>query len=164
MQNDLLCIININLYKKETPSRQTIPNGVSFNFHLKIEREKSNITATNSYAAGIAYSLYGTINASYCYNHGNISGADGAGGIAPKAQYGSGDKANYCLNGGVITSSNGIAYQASNNNVECFYYHNGDLLNVSDNSVATSADALALLNGGADANFFEVDNGKIVVK
>lgn len=123
-----------------------------------------NITATNSYAAGIAYSLYGTINASYCYNHGNISGADGAGGIAPKAQYGSGDKANYCLNGGVITSSNGIAYQASNNNVECFYYHNGDLLNVSDNSVATSADALALLNGGADANFFEVDNGKIVVK
>ena len=123
-----------------------------------------NITATNSYAAGIAYSLYGTINASYCYNHGNISGADGAGGIAPKAQYGSGDKANYCLNGGVITSSNGIAYQASNNNVECFYYSNGDLLNVSDNSVATSADALALLNGGADANFFEVDNGKIVVK
>ena len=123
-----------------------------------------NITAENSYAAGIAYSLYGTITANYCYNHGEIRGADGAGGIAPKAQYGTGDKANYCLNGGVITSSNGIAYQASNNNVECFYYSNGDLLNVSDNSVVTSADALALLNGGSDANFFEVDNGKIVVK
>ena len=123
-----------------------------------------NITAENSYAAGIAYSLYGTITANYCYNHGEIRGADGAGGIAPKAQYGSGDKANYCLNGGVITSSNGIAYQASNNNVECFYYANGDLLNVSDNSIVDSADALALLNGGTDANFFEVDNGKIVVK
>ena len=123
-----------------------------------------NITATNSYAAGIAYSLYGTINASYCYNHGNIDGADGAGGIAPKAQYGSGDKANYCLNSGTITSANGLTYQASNNNVECFYYSNGDLLNVSDNSVATSADALAALNSGADASFFEVENGKIVVK
>ena len=123
-----------------------------------------NITAENSYAAGIAYSLYGTITANYCYNHGEIRGADGAGGIAPKAQYGTGDKANYCLNAGDIISSNGLTYQASNNNVECFYYSNGDLLNVSDNSVATSADALALLNGGADANFFEVDNGKIVVK
>ena len=123
-----------------------------------------NITATNSYAAGIAYSLYGTINASYCYNHGNINGANGAGGIAPKAQFGSGDKANYCLNSGTITSANGLTYQASNNNIECFYYSNGELLNVSDNSVATSADALAALNGGADTNFFEVENGKIVVK
>jgi hypothetical protein len=123
-----------------------------------------DITAEHSYAAGIAYSLYGTVTANYCYNNGAVSGARGAGGIAPKAQYGSADKANYCLNGGFITSSNGLTYQASNNNVECFYYANGDLLNVSDNSVVTSADALALLNGGTDANFFELDNGTITVK
>ena len=122
-----------------------------------------NVTATNSYAAGIAYSLYGTINASYCYNHCNIHGADGAGGIAPKAQYGAGDKANYCLNAGTITSSNGLTYQASNINTECFYYDNGALLSVADGSAVTDADALAVLNGGADANFFEVDNGKITV-
>lgn len=123
-----------------------------------------NITAEQSYAAGIAYSLYGTINASYCYNKGAIAGANGAGGIAPKAQYGSGDKANYCLNGGVITSSNGIAYQASNNNVSCFYYNGaGELLNVSDNSLANTNDALSVLDGGTDANFFELDNGTITV-
>jgi hypothetical protein len=123
-----------------------------------------DITAEHSYAAGIAYSLYGTVTANYCYNNGAVSGARGAGGIAPKAQYGSADKANYCLNGGFITSSNGLTYQASNNNVECFYYANGDLLNVSTNNATTSADALALLNGGTDANFFELDNGTITVK
>ena len=122
------------------------------------------ITAEQCYAAGIAYSLYGTINASYCYNKGAISGADGAGGIAPKAQYGSGDKANYCLNAGVITSSHGTAYQASNNNVSCFYYNGaGELLNVSDNSLANTNDALNVLDGGTDANFFELDNGTITV-
>jgi hypothetical protein len=124
-----------------------------------------DITAEHSYAAGIAYSLYGTVTANYCYNNGAVSGARGAGGIAPKAQYGSGDKANYCLNGGVITSSNGIAYQASNNNVSCFYYNGaGELLNVSDNSLANTNDALSVLDGGADANFFDIENGEIVVK
>lgn len=122
------------------------------------------ITAEQCYAAGIAYSLYGTVNASYCYNKGAISGADGAGGIAPKAQYGTNDRANYCLNAGAITSSHGLVYQASNNNVSCFYYDGSStLLNVGDNTVASTSDALTLLDGGSDANFFELDNGIITV-
>jgi hypothetical protein len=122
-----------------------------------------NITAEQSYAAGIAYSLYGSVNASYCYNDGAISGADGAGGIAPKAQYGAGDKANYCLNAGVITSSNGVVYQASNNNLSCFYYSGEDLLDVVGNTAVTADDALAILNSGADNGFFTKDGGKITV-
>ena len=122
-----------------------------------------NITAEQSYAAGIAYSLYGTINASYCYNNGAISGADGAGAIAPKAQFGTSDKANYSLNAGVITSSSGLTYQASNVNTFCYYYDNGDLLNVT-NSVSTPADeVLGLLNSGADNSFFKLSSGIIVV-
>ena len=122
-----------------------------------------NITAEQSYAAGIAYSLYGSINASYCYNAGAISGADGAGGIAPKAQYGAGDKANYCLNAGTVTSSGGLTYQASNNNLSCFYYSGDDLLNVVDNTAVTADDALAILNGGADNTFFSKNGDKVVV-
>ena len=122
-----------------------------------------NVTAEQSYAAGIAYSLYGQINASYCYNAGNISGADGSGAIAPKAQYGAGDKANYCLNAGAITSANGTVYQGANNNVDCYYYNGADLLNVTGN-VAADADAvLAKLNGGTDNGFFTLSEGKITV-
>ena len=123
-----------------------------------------DITAEQSYAAGIAYSLYGNINASYCYNEGAVSGADAAGAIAPKAQYGANDKANYCLNAGVITSSNGKVYQGSNKNTSSYYYSNGALLNVANNAAVAEADALAVLNGGADADFFSTENGKIVVK
>ena len=123
-----------------------------------------NVTAEQSYAAGIAYSLYGTINASYCYNVGEINGADGAGAIAPKAQYGAGDKANYCLNAGVVASANGVVYQGSDKNTSSFYYNNGELFNVSNNSAATAEDALVLLNGGADKSFFATSNGVIVVK
>ena len=122
-----------------------------------------NITAEQSYAAGIAYSLYGSINASYCYNAGAISGADGAGGIAPKAQYGAGDKANYCLNAGAVTSSGGLTYQASNNNLSCFYYSGDDLMDVVGNTAVTADDALAILNGGADNTFFSKDGDKVVV-
>ena len=121
------------------------------------------ITAEASYAAGIAYSLYGNVNASYCYNEGTVNGADGAGAIAPKAQYGSADKANYCLNAGTITSSIGNVYQGANNNVSCYYYNNDELLNVSDNATIAEADALAVLNGGADNSFFSTNGGKIVV-
>ena len=130
---------------------------------LKYCANYGEIKAEKSYAAGIAYSLYGTINASYCYNNGAVYGADGAGAIAPKAQFGAGDKANYCLNAGAITSE-GNVYQGSNNNVSSFYYNNGELLNVSNNTVTTANDALAALNGGTDANFFKLDNGVIVVK
>ena len=123
-----------------------------------------NITAEESYAAGIAYSLYGNITASYCYNAGAISGADGAGAIAPKAQYGANDTAKYCLNAGTVTSSNGKVYQGSNKNTSSYYYSNGELLNVSDNAAVAEADALAALNGGADADFFGTSNGQIIVK
>ena len=122
-----------------------------------------DITAEQSYAAGIAYSLYGTITANYCYNEGAINGADGAGAIAPKAQYGTTDKALYCLNAGTISSSNGTIYQASNKNTSCFYYNNGELLSVGNDAPTTNADALSILNGGADSSFFIVNDGKIVV-
>ena len=123
-----------------------------------------DITAEQSYAAGIAYSLYGNIKASYCYNEGAINGADGAGAIAPKAQYGANDTANYCLNAGTVASANGKVYQGSNKNNSSYYYSNGALLNVSNNAAVAEADALAVLNGGADANFFTTEGGKIVVK
>ena len=122
-----------------------------------------NITAEQSYAAGIAYSLYGSVTANYCYNEGAINGADGAGAIAPKAQYGSTDKALYCLNAGTINSSNGTIYQASYTNTSCFYYNNGELLSVGNNAPTTNADALSILNGGADGTFFVESNGEIIV-
>ena len=122
------------------------------------------ITAEQSYAAGIAYSLYGNIKASYCYNEGAINGADGAGAIAPKAQYGANDTANYCLNAGTVASANGKVYQGSNKNNSSYYYSNGALLNVSNNAAVAEADALVVLNGGADADFFALEGGVIVVK
>ena len=131
---------------------------------LKYCANYGNITAEASYAAGIAYCLYGSITASYCYNEGAINGADGAGAIAPKAQYGTADKANYCLNAGTITSSNGIVYQGSNNNTSCYYYDGNVLKNVSGNTVATTEEAMTVLNGGTDTEFFSVENGKICVK
>ena len=131
---------------------------------LKYCANYGNITAVASYAAGIAYSLYGTINASYCYNEGVVNGADGAGAIAPKAQYGAGDKASYCLNAGTITSSNGIVYQGSNNNTSCYYYDGNVLKNVSGNTEVATEAAMSVLNGGTDTEFFSVENGKICVK
>ena len=122
------------------------------------------ITAEQSYAAGIGYSLYGNIVANYCYNEGAVNGADGAGAIAPKAQYGANDTANYCLNAGTITSANGKVYQGSNKNNSCYYYNNGGLWNVADDTAADATAALAVLNGGADAEFFTNENGVIVVK
>ena len=121
------------------------------------------VTAEQSHAAGIAYSLYGQINASYCYNAGNVFGADSAGGIAPKAEYGSGDKANYCLNAGEITS-NGTVYQASKNNTSCYYYNAGQLLNVANATVTDIETALAILNGGENTEFFSVVDGVITVE
>ena len=131
---------------------------------LKYCANYGTVSAEQSYAAGIAYSLYGTINASYCYNAGTVSGADGAGAIAPKAQYGTTDKASYCLNAGKITSSNGTVYQGSNQNVSSYYYDGTTLKNVADNSEVAEADALAILNGGSDNDFFSTENGKITVK
>ena len=121
------------------------------------------ITAEQSYAAGIGYSLYGNVTANYCYNAGAISGAKAAGAIAPKAQYGANDTAKYCLNAGEITSAKKV-YQGSNKNTSCYYYNNGVLYNVADNTVADADAALAVLNGGADADFFVNENGVIVVK
>lgn len=122
-----------------------------------------NITAEGSYAAGIAYSLYGGITANYCYNNGTINGADGAGAVAPKPQYGSNDNAKNCLNAGTITS-NGKTYQGANNNVSCYYYSGNSLLNVSNNEVAEQQAVLQTLNGGTDTNFFTISNGKISVE
>ncbi|MBR5585301.1 MAG: hypothetical protein IKW36_03575 [Alistipes sp.] len=139
---------------------QTPGSGATLNYCANY----GNITAEQSYAAGIAYSLYGSINANYCYNNGAVNGADGAGAIAPKAQYGAGDKANYCLNAGTVTSANGIVYQGSNNNTSCFYYYNDVLFDVKTNTETTTENALAILNGGTNNNFFSVEEGKITVK
>lgn len=127
------------------------------------------IVAEQSYAAGIGYSLYGNIKANYCYNAGAVNGADGAGAIAPKAQYGANDTANCCLNAGEITSAKKV-YQGSNKNTNSFYYSNGELwkMNLEGKkevvTLSTTEDALALLNGGADADFFVVENDVITVK
>lgn len=139
---------------------QTPSKAATFNYCANF----GAITAEQSYAAGIGYSLYGNIKANYCYNAGDVNGADGAGAIAPKAQYGANDTAKYCLNAGVITSANGKVFQGSNKNTSCYYYNNGELLNVADNAVVAVDDALAVLNGGADAQFFVNENGVIVVK
>lgn len=139
---------------------QTPSKAATFNYCANF----GAITAEQSYAAGIGYSLYGNIKANYCYNAGAVAGADGAGAIAPKAQYGANDTAKYCLNAGVITSANGKVFQGSNKNTSCYYYNNGELLNVADNAVVAVEDALAVLNGGADAQFFANENGVIVVK
>ena len=121
------------------------------------------ITAEQSYAAGIAYSLYGSIKASYCYNAGAVYGADSAGGIAPKAQYGAQDTATNCLNAGEITSPVKV-YQGSNINSNNYYYNGSELLNVSDNSAVTVEEALSILNGGENAEFFSVVDGVITVE
>ena len=139
---------------------QTPSKAATFNYCANF----GAITAEQSYAAGIGYSLYGNIKANYCYNAGDVNGADGAGAIAPKAQYGANDTAKYCLNAGVITSANGKVFQGSNKNTSCYYYNNGELLNVADNAVVAVDAALAVLNGGADAQFFVNENGVIVVK
>ena len=120
-----------------------------------------SIVAEQSYAAGIAYSLYGQINASYCYNNGSVNGADGAGAIAPKAQYGTADKASYCLNAGAINSANGVVYLGSKNNVSCYDLSTGTLVEVGKTDAVAFETALAVLNGGADAEFFASANGTI---
>ncbi|MBR4844763.1 MAG: hypothetical protein IKV06_07625, partial [Alistipes sp.] len=138
---------------------QTPSKAATFNYCANF----GAITAEQSYAAGIGYSLYGNVTANYCYNAGAVNGADGAGAIAPKAQYGANDTANCCLNAGEITSAKKV-YQGSNKNTNSYYYNNGKLLNVADNAVVTVDAALAVLNGGADAQFFVEENGVIVVK
>ena len=125
-----------------------------------------DITAEASYAAGIVYGMYaGAVKANYCYNEGAVAGADGAAGISPKPQFSGDSNASRCLNSGVVTSSAGTAYQVASVNAESYYYNsNGDLLSVADNSVVAAADALVVLNGGADNSFFTIESSKIVVK
>lgn len=63
----------------------------------------------------------------------------------------------------MVTSAKGSVYQGSYKNESCYYYNGNDLFAVADGSVADAAVALAVLNGGADADFFVIDGGKIVV-
>ncbi len=121
------------------------------------------ITAVQSYAAGIGYSLYGTVKASYCYNDGAIYGADGAGAIAPKAQYGAGDTASYCLNAGTV-SSEGTVYLGSDVNKTSYDISTGTLAEIGKTSAVALEDALAVLNGGADADFFAINGNTIAPK
>ena len=122
------------------------------------------ITAENSYASGLAYSLYGSAKANYCYNSGVVTGAKGAGAIMAQACDGNGDTASYCLNAATVTSTTGLVYQAAEKNVSSYYYDGTTLKSVADDSVVAEADALAVLNGGTDNDFFSTENGKITVK
>lgn len=122
------------------------------------------IVAEQSHASGIFYSLYGSATANYCYNAGVVTGADGAGAIAAKPEFSGSNKINYCLDGGVATATAAINAKGKNVYASCYYYNNGELLNVADNAVVAVEDALAVLNGGADAQFFVNENGVIVVK
>ena len=129
-----------------------------------------NITAENSYAGGIATSLYGDTTSKYCYNSGGVTGNNtighnpihAAGGIAPKAAYGNADKAQYCLNAGVISANtNGAVCQLAYSNItSSFYYENG-VLKTSSGEDADIETVLAALNAGLDNPFFGIDNGII---
>ena len=68
------------------------------------------------------------------------------------------------MDGGVATATAAINAKGKNVYTSCYYYNNGELLNVADNAVVAVEDALAVLNGGADAQFFANENGVIVVK
>ena len=122
------------------------------------------IVAEQSHASGIFYSLYGAATANYCYNAGVVTGADGAGAIAAKPEFSGSNSINYCLDGGVATATAAINAKGKNVYTSCYYYNNGVLYNVADNTVADADAALATLNGGADADFFVEENGVIVVK
>ena len=122
------------------------------------------IVAEQSHASGIFYSLYGSATANYCYNAGVVTGADGAGAIAAKPEFSGSNKINYCLDGGIATATAAINAKGKNVYTSCYYYNNGELLNVADNAVVAVDAALAVLNGGADAQFFANENGVIVVK
>lgn len=135
------------------------PNGVpTMNYCANF----GQIIADKSYASGIVYTLYGNANSNYCYNAGFVSGADGAGGISAKAQYGANDKAANSLNGGMVYSP-AKTLQIANKPTNSFYYANGTLY-ATDGTAVTNDDALAILNGGSDTDFFAVSNGVITVK
>ena len=122
------------------------------------------IVAEQSHASGVFYSLYGAATANYCYNAGVVTGADGAGAIAAKPEFSGSNNINYCLDGGVVTTTAAINAKGKNTFTSSYYYNNGELYNVADNTVADADAALAVLNGGADADFFVMENGVIVVK
>ena len=108
--------------------------------------------------------MYGAATANYCYNAGVVTGADGAGAIAAKPEFSGSNNINYCLDGGVVTTTAAINAKGKNTFTSSYYYNNGELYNVADNTVADADAALAVLNGGADADFFVMENGVIVVK
>jgi hypothetical protein len=140
---------------------QTPGSAATFNYCANF----GNVTAEACYAAGIGYGMYGgMIKAFYCYNSGTVSGADGAGGIAPKPQFSGDSNATCCLNSGAVTSSAGTAYQVASKNVTSYYYNsNGELLDVSAGTVTADDAALNALSGGSDAGFFTSTGGKITV-
>ncbi|MBQ9557528.1 MAG: hypothetical protein IJU94_02880 [Clostridia bacterium] len=129
-----------------------------------------NITAENSYAGGIATGLYGNSTSQYCYNSGAVTGNNtvggnpkyAAGGIAPKAAYGNGDKSQHCLNAGAVAANtNGATCQLTYSNITASYYYDGGALKASSGADADINDALAALNDGASEAFFAIDGGVI---
>ncbi len=135
----------------QTPSKKA-----TFNYCINTGK----ITAEQSYAAGIGYSLYGNIVANYCYNSGDVAGADGAGGIAPKAQYGANDTANHCVVDATVTSANGKVYYTSNKVNNSFYY-NADVLTDKAGAAITAKAAKNALDAATGGVFFKVVDGRL---
>lgn len=121
------------------------------------------IIAEKAGAAGIGYGLYGNVNATYCYNAGTISAANYAGAISPKGHFSGDTTAKYCINYGTITGADKKVYLAASKNTDCYYLKGNKLYVVAGNEITTEA-ALQVLNGGENNDFFDIENGKIVVK
>lgn len=117
-----------------------------------------NITAEKSVAGGIGTSLYGGMNVNYCYNSGDVNGADGAGGIAPKPGFAANDNVKNCLVNGTVTSGKAHAVAPKSTGS---YYYDGNELKTAAGVAVTADEALAVLNGGADNSFFAVADGCI---
>ena len=118
------------------------------------------ITADNSYASGIAVSLYGGDGISYCYNAGSVvtsnSGKEnGAFGFCG-ARYGTA-KAAYSLNAGVASTSMTVKSPTA-----CYYYDE-DALKKSNGDDASVDVALADLNSNLSEPLWGIDSadGKI---
>ena len=121
-----------------------------------------NITAEKSYASGIAYGLYGNVNAYYCYNTGAIVGEEAAAGIIAKNAFGATEAAYNCLNAGTVTAT--LASQITVKNQTACYYYNAGTLFAANGAAAVESEALTALNNGAAVEFFVVENGVIVGK
>ena len=121
------------------------------------------IVAEKAGAAGIGYGLYGAITANYCYNAGDITAVTFSGGIGPKGHFGGDVTANNCVNYGKVIGADKKVYLAGSKNTNCYYFDGESLKTITGNE-AEAEEALSILNGGENKEFFVLKDGKIIVK